>query len=93
MTAGEYLVDYSTLAVAEAGVHFLNINTGTGVDVLVPFTSITCDLAMMDLSGDLETSTHIADLTTSTLDAILTTSVYSADLLDQNYNGDLTCPN
>ncbi len=64
---------------------------GTGKDVFVPFTSLTCDLVDVILEGSLITSSYVADLEMVQLNAILTSEVYEADLINNTMNGDLQC--
>ena len=93
MTTGQQLDNISTVSNVSALTHLLNPSGegGGGVDHLVPFTDITCDLLEVILEGSLVTETFESDLEVSEIDAILTTSVYTADLVDTTMNGDLGC--
>ena len=91
MTAGDYLNSISTVTAVGAGIHLLNIETGTGADRLVPFTDIECDLIATTMEASLTEQTLTGDLEIIELDAILTTSVFSADLIDTTMDGELSC--
>lgn len=90
MTTGALLLSMSSLLSGTALDHLQHISVGGEVQwSVIPATSITADINMLDLDADITQVSLTADVAQDTITADITQDGFTADLQQPNLEGNL----